>query len=829
MDEVHPEESTENNIKVEIKNTGITDHKVAPSTPNETPGIVVSPENGAGGKGSSLNKNIWRNPIALVFIAIFAIGGGYLLINSFASTVSLTKSWSTTADWNSGALNKVVVANNTVTLATATTTTTGGSTGSTGSTGGSTGSTGGSTGSTGSTGGSTGSTGGSTGSTGGSTGSTGSSGGSTGNTGGSTGSTGSTGGYTGSTGGSTGSTGESGSSNGSLNSKDLALHRPSRASSINRGNPHNTLLPAYAAFDGKANTRWGSRYSDPQWIYVDLGKTYNISEVKLTWEVAYGKAYQIQVSNNTKNWTTIYSTTTGTGGVNDLTGLKGSGRYVRMYGTARGTKWGYSLWSMNVYGSSATVAVSSASSTNTGVLGATTGPTYVPAGDITLSYDAGSTVNWTTIAWGTNTPTGTNITYDLRTSSDNSTWSTWISSTNIANLANSRYVQVRANLSTTDTTVTPSLTGLTLNYDATVATPTATLSGTPTTITAGQTSTISWSSVNATTCTASGSWTGAQATSGSITVTPTATSTYNLSCNGSGGTVTATPVTITVNPVVSTGGGGGSSSAHVMVIMMENQPYSSIIGNSSAPYMNSLAKSYQSATNSYGVGHYSLDNYLAMISGNFYTWSTGDCAPGSGCQTSATTLANQLDTAGVSWTGYFGGMTSNCSKSDQGGSSGYGVRHNPFVYFTNVVPADCAKVVPDTNMLTDLNSSSAPNFVWYSPVMCNNGGGDASCATIANGDTWLSKEIPAIQATSWYKNGGKIILTFDESSDSDTSGQNGDAGGHVYTVVISANASGKGSFTTYIDSYGILRSIQNSYGLSCLGSSCNATSGSIGL
>jgi hypothetical protein len=83
---------------------------------------------------------------------------------------------------------------------------------------------------------------------------------------------------------------------------------------------------------------------------VDLQATYNITRVKLNWEAAYGKSYQIQVSPDTTNWATVYSTTTGAGGVQDLTGLSGTGRYVRMYGTARGTSYGYSLWEFEVYG-----------------------------------------------------------------------------------------------------------------------------------------------------------------------------------------------------------------------------------------------------------------------------------------------------------------------------------------------------------------------------------------------------------------------------------------------------------------------------------------------
>ncbi|MEU3164094.1 glycosyl hydrolase family 8 [Streptosporangium sp. NPDC006930] len=126
----------------------------------------------------------------------------------------------------------------------------------------------------------------------------------------------------------------------------LSRGRPATASSTE----DSTLLPG-AAFDGNTATRWASAEGqDPQWIRVDLGASATVSRVKLTWEAAYGKSYRIEVSPNGSTWTSVYSTTTGDGGVDDLT-LSGTGRYVRMYGTARGTVYGYSLYEMEVYGS----------------------------------------------------------------------------------------------------------------------------------------------------------------------------------------------------------------------------------------------------------------------------------------------------------------------------------------------------------------------------------------------------------------------------------------------------------------------------------------------
>ncbi|HWB35547.1 MAG TPA: discoidin domain-containing protein [Rugosimonospora sp.] len=125
----------------------------------------------------------------------------------------------------------------------------------------------------------------------------------------------------------------------------LSQGHPATASST-----ENATFPASAAVDGNTGTRWSSAFSDPQWITVDLGATHSISRVALNWETAYASAFQIQTSTDNANWTTIYSTTSGTGGNQSLT-VSGSGRYVRMYGTARATQWGYSLWEFQVYGS----------------------------------------------------------------------------------------------------------------------------------------------------------------------------------------------------------------------------------------------------------------------------------------------------------------------------------------------------------------------------------------------------------------------------------------------------------------------------------------------
>jgi len=129
----------------------------------------------------------------------------------------------------------------------------------------------------------------------------------------------------------------------SCGTTNVALNKTATASS-----QENASFPPSAAVDGNTGTRWSSAFSDPQWLEVDLGSAQSICQVVLNWEAAFATAFQIQTSNDNSTWTSVFSTTTGTGGVQTLN-VSGSGRYVRMFGTARATQFGYSLWEFQVF------------------------------------------------------------------------------------------------------------------------------------------------------------------------------------------------------------------------------------------------------------------------------------------------------------------------------------------------------------------------------------------------------------------------------------------------------------------------------------------------
>jgi hypothetical protein len=106
---------------------------------------------------------------------------------------------------------------------------------------------------------------------------------------------------------------------------------------------------AEAAVDGDPSTRWSSEFSDPQWIAVDLGEKRSISRVQLVWQGAYAKSFSIQVSDNGEDWRDVYQTDAGQGRNEPIRFEPTEARWVRMYGTERGTPYGYSLWEFTVF------------------------------------------------------------------------------------------------------------------------------------------------------------------------------------------------------------------------------------------------------------------------------------------------------------------------------------------------------------------------------------------------------------------------------------------------------------------------------------------------
>lgn len=137
---------------------------------------------------------------------------------------------------------------------------------------------------------------------------------------------------------------DDGNGGGGDDEESLALGRPVTTSSID--DPART---GDKAVDGNAGTRWGSQWSQPEWIAVDLGATYDLSRVVIDWETAFAKGYEIQTSPDGDTWTTVHTVTDGDGLFDDLD-VSGTGRHVRVYATERATQWGFSIYELEIYG-----------------------------------------------------------------------------------------------------------------------------------------------------------------------------------------------------------------------------------------------------------------------------------------------------------------------------------------------------------------------------------------------------------------------------------------------------------------------------------------------
>jgi phospholipase C len=321
---------------------------------------------------------------------------------------------------------------------------------------------------------------------------------------------------------------------------------------------------------------------------------------------------------------------------------------------------------------------------------------------------------------------------------------------------------------------------------------------------------------------------------------------------------------------------------HVFIIVLENQAYAPSFGaQSAAPYLGRTLPALGALlTQYYGIGHASLGNYVALVSGQAPNQDTQlDCgtfadfslrapaldangqALGRGCvyPTLVKTLPDQLEAAGFTWKGYMEDMgkdprreratcghvavgapetTNTAEPQDQ-----YAAKHNPFVYFHSIIDdaSRCdAHVVNLAQLPQDLKTAgSTPNLVFITPNLCNDGH-DRHCADGREGgyaaiDAFLKQWVPLITAAPAFGTDGMLVITFDESDGSGAEGSsaccgerplpgalfrpgfNGPGGGRVGAVVLSPFVTpGTVSAVPY-NHYSLLRTVEEIFGLPPLG------------
>jgi hypothetical protein len=321
---------------------------------------------------------------------------------------------------------------------------------------------------------------------------------------------------------------------------------------------------------------------------------------------------------------------------------------------------------------------------------------------------------------------------------------------------------------------------------------------------------------------------------------------------------------------------------HVWVINLENEGFANSFTTNPNPYLSKTLPSMgQLLTQYYGIGHVSLDNYVAEISGqgpNLVTQT--DCirytdiipgtlvsgqALGQGCvyPSGAPTIADQVTAKGLTWKAYVEDMGNVAARdnTDAQGNCGHPVlnttdgtqsaastdqfatRHDPFVYFHSIIdsPACHSDVVSMKSFTQNLASeATTANFNFVVPNLCNTGH-DATCAGtnvrgshvggLTAADYWLEKYVPQIVGSPAFKHNGLLIVTFDEAGTSDATaccneqpgintalpGLTGPGGGRVGAVLVSPFITAGTTNATPYNHYSMLRSVEDLFGLSHLG------------
>jgi phosphatidylinositol-3-phosphatase len=291
---------------------------------------------------------------------------------------------------------------------------------------------------------------------------------------------------------------------------------------------------------------------------------------------------------------------------------------------------------------------------------------------------------------------------------------------------------------------------------------------------------------------------------------PAALAVLVLAGCGAGSSAKHGPVQRTASPLARTHGGRPS---HIAVILMENEGYGSIIGSSSTPFIDALAKRYALATAMYAVGHPSLPNYLALTGGSTFGIDS-DCTD---CHVGATSLVDQLDRAGISWKAYMEDLPSPCFTGP--GAGGYAKKHDPFVYYTRVAddPGRCRRVVGLDQLSGDERARALPTFIWITPNLCH----DMHDCNPAVGDRFLASLVPPL--LSALGPNGLLFLTWDEGS-SDAGCCRLASGGHIATIVAGSAARPGARMSTPTDHYSVLQATEDLLGLQRLrGAACACT------
>ena len=242
-------------------------------------------------------------------------------------------------------------------------------------------------------------------------------------------------------------------------------------------------------------------------------------------------------------------------------------------------------------------------------------------------------------------------------------------------------------------------------------------------------------------------------------------------------------------------------SNHLVVVLEENHSYSSVIGNSAMPFLNSLASRYATSTQFYANTHPSIGNYFQMTTGQIITNNDGFSST-----VTADNMVRHMLSAGKTWRSYAEGLP---SVGYIGGDSGsYTRHHNPFSYLSDVVNSGVERLnlVPMTRFANDINNNQLPDFSFVVPDDAN----DGHSGSLSQADSWLKSHLTPLLNSAAFQQDGILIIVFDESFTSDAA----HGGGHVAAVVVGPRVKRGYKSTHFYQHQSLLRTVLQAMGVS---------------
>jgi phosphatidylinositol-3-phosphatase len=248
---------------------------------------------------------------------------------------------------------------------------------------------------------------------------------------------------------------------------------------------------------------------------------------------------------------------------------------------------------------------------------------------------------------------------------------------------------------------------------------------------------------------------------------------------------------------------------NVFIVALENQSFENATGG--MPFLNKLAGRYGLAVNYFANTHPSIGNYFWMTTGQNITNDSNFTGT-----VTVDNIVRQLNLAGKTWHAYAEDIPS--IGYTGGDVYPYVKRHNPFAYLSDVLnnPAQANNIVPFSQFSIDLANNQLPNFSFIIPNQFNNSHdcppSIPSCANadkLATADQWLQQNIDPLIASTAFRQNGLLVITFDESVNSDIA----NGGGHVITVVISSKAKQAFQSNTLYQHQNLLRTVDEALGV----------------